>query len=143
MRKSYLIVLLFNLTVLFTACQKKVMGNDFNDFPNGRYTGVFTFDTDSTAPISYTKTYVGTKKEVLTASKKKVVFQFNFVPVSELDSSLFSLGISITDNQAHVQSKLVGYIPYNVTIQDNTIFGVQYDSSDTTYYNTLTLTYTP
>jgi len=143
MRKYYLIALIINLIILFTSCHKKVLGNDFNDFPNGRYTGVFVFDTDSTLPKSYTKIYVGTKKEILTPSKKNVVFQFNFIPVSELDSSLFSLGISISDYQANVQSKLTGYIPYNITIQDNVIFGVQQDSSDSTFYNTFTLTYTP
>ena len=136
--KNILSILLFSFLLVTVYACRKIYGEKMDNFPNGRYTGVFVYDTDTTLPISFTKIYVGTKTKVLTNSKKGYNVVFKFFQTSQFDS--IQLRISLYNNIAHVGSYLT---QYDITLEDDTIFGVQYGSSDSTYHNTLTLTYTP
>lgn len=143
MRKSYLIILLFNLIILFTACQKKVIGDDFNNFPSGKYSGVFIFD--SSPALNFTKEFVGTKSKVNIPKDRRYIVKFNFIDFSTLDSVQFRIGVYGDNSQ--ITSKYGGYIPYDVSIYGKTIVGKQTPQSDSTlnleYPSSFTLTYTP
>jgi hypothetical protein len=119
------------------------MGNDFNDFPSGKYTGVFIFD--SFPALNFTKEFVGTKSKVNIPKARKYIVKFNFIDFSTLDSVQFRIGVYGGNSQ--ITSKYGGYIPYDVSIYDNTIVGKQTPQSDSTlnleYASSFTLTYTP
>jgi len=116
------------------------MGNDFNDFPNGRYTGVFVFD--SFPQLNFSKELVGTKSVLNNG------VNFNFTDISILDSIQFR--IRATDGRAYITMKNLsaeyyGYVTYLISISNNVILGKEpsYESYSSNYPSSFTLTYTP
>ena len=143
MKRYFIIYLIISFQILLTACQKKVLGDDFNNFPSGKYTGVFIFD--SSPVLNFTKEFVGTKSKVNIPKDRRYIVKFNFIDFSTLDSFQFRIGVY--GGNSMITSKYGGSIAYHSSIYDNTIIGKQVAQSDSTliieYPSSFTLTYTP
>lgn len=139
MRKYIIVYLILGYIIILSACHKRVKLESFENFPNGKYTGVFVFDSSPTS--NYTRQFVGIKSK----PNKYYHQSFKFDEIYALDST--QLQIIVTDQQIYITTNKGYYISYRGSWTDNTITGKQIEHSDSTlnleYPSSFTLTYTP
>ncbi|MEO9256853.1 MAG: hypothetical protein ABI207_00650 [Crocinitomicaceae bacterium] len=142
MRKKKIVVLLF-CCFLFLSCKKKTVVNTYATFPNGKYTGIFVFD--SFPELNFTKYFVGIKTS--SSFYNGMHYLFDFMNISSLDSTKLQFKIQIENNHATCNSmEFLGTMNYTISTSENSILGklIGYNPDyPGAFPDSFTLTYTP
>lgn len=99
MKKVHFYVCLFSFLSCFAACRKTYGKKEFKNFPSGKYTGVFLFD--SMPQLNCTREFVATKTTQTYINRKWNYVEFELLDFYKMEANPIELKIAITASEGN------------------------------------------